>query len=44
MPNVGDLKTVALCAAGVILAGLILNWGRDIDFLAKSHEGFDYIG
>jgi hypothetical protein len=40
----GDLKTVALCAAGVIVAGLILNWGRDISFLNQSHQGFDYTG
>ncbi len=44
MPSMADLKTVALCALGVIVAGIILNKGRDIGILDGAHEGFDYIG
>ncbi|HEV7283955.1 MAG TPA: hypothetical protein VGN75_03785 [Kaistia sp.] len=39
-----DFKTIALCAAGVIVAGLILSYGRDIDILNQAHDGFDYTG
>lgn len=44
MPNMGDIKTVALVAAGVILAGIILYQGREIGLLNTAHKGFDYIG
>lgn len=39
-----SLKTVVLSAAGVVLAGLILNYGRDISFLKDAHDGFDRLG
>lgn len=44
MPTMADFRTVLACAAGVILAGYIMNKGRDLGFLADAHEGFDYIG
>ncbi|WP_298334129.1 hypothetical protein [Asticcacaulis sp.] len=44
MPNMGDIKTVLLAAAGVIVAGIILYQGRDIGILNTAHKGFDYIG
>lgn len=44
MPNAGDLKMVGLVAAGVILAGMILYWGKDIEILNSAHKGFDYVG
>jgi hypothetical protein len=37
-----DLKTIALVAVGVIVAGMILNYGRDIKLLEDAHDGFDY--
>lgn len=39
-----DFKMVLLCAAGVLVAGLILNYGRDVKLLNDSHQGFDYTG
>lgn len=36
-----NVKTVALVAVGVIVAGYVLYAARDIDFIQKSRNGFD---
>ena len=37
----GDLKTVALVAAGVLVAGLVMKNFRDIQLIDDAHNGYD---
>ena len=38
----GDIKTVALVAAGVMLAGFVMSQFRgSVDLIAQAHNGFD---
>lgn len=37
----GDIKTVALVALGVFVAGLAMYYARDIDIVNKARNGFD---
>lgn len=39
-----NVKTVALTALGVIVAGLVLNYGSSVSILRQAHNGFDYTG
>lgn len=39
--NAKDLKFLALVAGGVLIAGWIMNFGRDVGLLDAAHEGFD---
>jgi len=44
MPSHATLKLLALTAAGVILAGLIMYYGKEysIPLIDKAADGFDY--
>lgn len=38
----GDIKTVALVAAGVLVAGFVMSQFRgSVPLLAQAHDGFD---
>lgn len=40
-----DIKTVGLVAAGVIVAALVIQYGRgSVPLLQQAHEGFDGLG
>ena len=39
-----DIKTVAVVAVGVFVAGLVMNQFRDIGIVKMAHDGFDGIG
>lgn len=36
--------TIGLTAAGVIVAGLVLYYGKSVKILNDAHQGFDYVG
>ncbi|WP_428481905.1 hypothetical protein [Pyruvatibacter mobilis] len=36
-----DIKMVALVAAGVMLAGLVMSFGRSYPLIGDAHNGFD---
>lgn len=40
----GDVKTVVLVALGVVVAGLAMYYGKNIQLLDDAHQGFDRIG
>ncbi|MEQ8585933.1 MAG: hypothetical protein RLO01_01875 [Thalassobaculaceae bacterium] len=37
----GNLKSVALVAAGVMLAGLVMYYGRDLPVIGDARNGYD---